>query len=121
MSAFFGATPSSDTVPLISPAVAASTFLPPPPDAAGGANPGGYARLNDHFLAFIANGRAVNPVTKTNWEGVGVEPDVKVKAEDALTTAHVAAIEALKAKTTDPELVAMYGRALDMAKGTMKP
>jgi len=88
---------------------------------AGGANPGGFARLNDHFLAFIANGRAVNPISKTNWEGVGVEPDVKVKAEDALTTAHVAAIEALKAKTTDADLLAMYGRALDIAKGTPKP
>jgi len=88
---------------------------------AGGANPGGFARLNDHFVAFIANGRAINPVSKTNWEGVGVEPDVKVKAEDALTTAHVAAIEALKAKTTDPDLTAMYARALEVAKGTPKP
>ena len=88
---------------------------------AGGANPGGFARLNDHFVAFIANGRAINPVSKTNWEGVGVEPDVKVKAEDALTTAHVAAIEALKAKTTDPDLTAMYGRALEVAKNMPKP
>jgi C-terminal processing protease CtpA/Prc len=31
--------------------------------------------------------RAVNPITHTNWEGVGVEPDVKVPAADALTTA----------------------------------
>ena len=31
--------------------------------------------------------RAVNPITHTNWEGTGVEPDVKVAAADALTTA----------------------------------
>ena len=31
--------------------------------------------------------RAINPISKTNWEGTGVEPDVKVPASDALTTA----------------------------------
>ena len=31
--------------------------------------------------------KAVNPVTKTNWKGTGVEPDVKTPAADALTTA----------------------------------
>ena len=31
--------------------------------------------------------RAVNPITKTNWEGTGVEPDVKVDAADALQKA----------------------------------
>jgi len=31
--------------------------------------------------------RAINPITHTNWEGTGVEPDVKVAAADALSTA----------------------------------
>jgi C-terminal processing protease CtpA/Prc len=31
--------------------------------------------------------RAVNPISKTNWEGAGVEPDVPVKAADALEKA----------------------------------
>ncbi|MDQ6768602.1 MAG: hypothetical protein M3Z54_01270 [Gemmatimonadota bacterium] len=31
--------------------------------------------------------RAINPITHTNWEGVGVEPDVKVPASEALATA----------------------------------
>ena len=38
----------------------------------GGANPGRVVRLTEHFGAFIPNGRAINPITKTNWEGVGV-------------------------------------------------
>jgi C-terminal processing protease CtpA/Prc len=29
----------------------------------------------------------VNPISKTNWEGAGVEPDVPVKAADALEKA----------------------------------
>jgi C-terminal processing protease CtpA/Prc len=50
----------------------------------GGANPGGGNRLSEHFFAFIPTGRAVNPYTKTNWEGTGVEPDVKTSADAAL-------------------------------------
>jgi retinol-binding protein 3 len=30
---------------------------------------------------------AVNPFSKTDWEGTGVEPDVTVKAAEALETA----------------------------------
>jgi C-terminal processing protease CtpA/Prc len=83
---------------------------------AGGANPGGMVRLNDHFAAFIANGRAINPVSHTNWEGVGVEPDVKTPADDALKTAHLAALTALRAKATDDERKAALDRALEFAK-----
>ena len=31
--------------------------------------------------------RAVNPISKTNWEGTGVEPDIKVPADEALDVA----------------------------------
>jgi len=58
----------------------------------GGANPGGVVRLSDHFGVFVPVGRAVNPVTKTNWEGVGVEPDVKTTKELALKTAYSMAL-----------------------------
>ncbi len=44
-------------------------------------------RLDDHFTAFIPFARPINPISKTDWEGTGVEPDVKVKAADALMTA----------------------------------
>jgi hypothetical protein len=42
--------------------------------------------------------KAVNPVSKSNWEGTGVEPDVKVSAADALATAQKLAAEKLGAK-----------------------
>jgi C-terminal processing protease CtpA/Prc len=61
----------------------------------GGAHPGGTVRLSDHFSMFISTGRAINPVTKTNWEGVGVKPDVAVAADQALDTAHKLALEKL--------------------------
>jgi hypothetical protein len=53
----------------------------------GGAHPVGGQRINDHFMIGVPFARAVNPITKTNWEGTGVEPDVKVPALDALSTA----------------------------------
>ncbi|MCB0376588.1 MAG: hypothetical protein KDD04_11760, partial [Sinomicrobium sp.] len=39
------------------------------------------------LTVFIPTGAAINPVTKTNWEGVGVVPEVKVPAEEALDKA----------------------------------
>ena len=73
-------------------------------------------RLGPHFAAFISNGRAINPITRTNWEGVGVEPDVKTSANDALKTAHVAALTKLIHKETDAERRQALEHALQMAK-----
>lgn len=58
----------------------------------GGANPGETFRLTENFAAFIPTGRAVNPITKTNWEGTGVAPDVAVPKEQALETAYILAL-----------------------------
>lgn len=69
----------------------------------GGANPGGVIRLNDHFSAFIPAGRAINPYTKTNWEGTGVDPDVRIDPKDALKAAQVMAVEKLLAGAKDDE------------------
>jgi hypothetical protein len=53
----------------------------------GGANPGEMFTVNDQLVIFIPTGRAINPITKTNWEGTGVVPEVKVPADEALTKA----------------------------------
>jgi C-terminal processing protease CtpA/Prc len=53
----------------------------------GGAHPGKIFSLNSKINIFIPVGRAVNPITNSNWEGTGVEPDIKVKQEDALEKA----------------------------------
>jgi retinol-binding protein 3 len=56
----------------------------------GGANAGDVRRLLPNFALFVPLSRLTSPVTKTNWEGVGVTPDVCVPADDALRTAQVA-------------------------------
>ena len=62
---------------------------------AGGANPGGPVRVNDHFAVFVPTGSPRNPYTKTNWEGVGIAPDVKAKDNDALLAGYKVALKAL--------------------------
>ena len=69
----------------------------------GGAHPGNARRLDDHFMMFVPCGRAINPVTHTDWEVVGVEPDVAADADDALTVAHIAALKEIAAAETDED------------------
>ena len=61
----------------------------------GGAHPSRSFPLDEHFSLVVAVQRAINPVTKTDWEGVGVQPDVKVPAADALEKAKQLAADAL--------------------------
>jgi hypothetical protein len=53
----------------------------------GGAHPVSGHRIDDHFMIAVPYARAINPISKTNWEGTGVEPDVKVSAAEALEVA----------------------------------
>ena len=53
----------------------------------GGAHPVSGHRIDEHFMIGVPEGRPINPITQKDWEGTGVEPDVKVKAADALETA----------------------------------
>lgn len=69
----------------------------------GGAHPGGMRRVTEHFGVWVPSGRAINPITKTNWERVGVRPDVVVPADRALPAAHAEALRRLIAGATDPE------------------
>lgn len=61
----------------------------------GGAHPGGPMIINDAFFVNVPQGRAINPITKTNWEGVGIEPHIKTTKEEALDKALELARKAL--------------------------
>jgi C-terminal processing protease CtpA/Prc len=62
----------------------------------GGAHPVSGHRIDDHFGIGVPFARAINPITKTNWEGTGVEPDIKVPASEALEVAKKMAADQIK-------------------------
>jgi hypothetical protein len=70
---------------------------------AGAANNNALLPVAPGFQASISFGRPVHPVTKTNWEGVGIEPDVPAAPEKALQTAHLKALEAIAAAAPEAE------------------
>ena len=53
----------------------------------GGAHPARPYRLGEHFLAVIPSRRTISPITHTNWEGVGVVPDIAAAPDQALAVA----------------------------------
>ena len=67
----------------------------------GGANPGGMRAVSEHFMIFVPSGRAINPITKTNWEETGVKPDVPTTAELALKTAHLKALQTIVGNSSE--------------------
>jgi hypothetical protein len=64
----------------------------------GGAHPVSGYTVADYFMVGVPSAKSLDPVTKTNWEGTGVEPDVKVPAADALATAEKLAMEKIQAR-----------------------
>jgi hypothetical protein len=65
----------------------------------GGAHPVRGLPAGDHFTIGVPFGRPINPVTKGDWEGKGIEPDVKVSAADALTTSEKLAADKLASQS----------------------
>jgi C-terminal processing protease CtpA/Prc len=53
----------------------------------GGAHPVFVQSLDDGFSLRMPMGRAINPITKTDWEGTGVVPDVSTAADKAMDVA----------------------------------
>jgi hypothetical protein len=64
----------------------------------GGAHPVRGLSAGDHFSVGVPFGRPINPLTHGDWEGKGVEPDMKVSAADALPTAQKLAADKLATK-----------------------
>ena len=64
----------------------------------GGAHLVMMHRIDSHFTIGVPFARPINPISKTDWEGTGVVPDVKVKAPDALEAAERLAKSKLDAR-----------------------
>ena len=53
----------------------------------GGAHPTDWYQLTEHVTVTVPNCRSESPFTGTDWEGVGVVPDVAVAEDEALAAA----------------------------------
>jgi C-terminal processing protease CtpA/Prc len=87
----------------------------------GGAHPGGTKIVNDSFLVWVPTGRAVNPITKSNWEGTGIAPDVAVESEKALEKARILALEKMMKAAADEEAKARLQWAFNDLKAKAEP
>jgi hypothetical protein len=66
--------------------------------SAGASNPGGDFPAGDGFFIFVSTATAINPITGTNWERVGIKPDVRTDPAKALERAERLAFAAVLAK-----------------------
>lgn len=62
----------------------------------GGANPWKFFDLEHGFQVAIPIAKAINPITKSNWEGVGVQPDIEISRDKAFDVAYELALKKLK-------------------------
>lgn len=79
----------------------------------GGSNPGDDYPLTQHFGMFVPTGRAISPVTRTNWEGTGVQPDVRVDADRALDVAQSMLLKQMLQGERDPRRQQSLQRRLE--------
>ena len=78
----------------------------------GGANPWRFFELGHGYRAAIPIGQAINPITKANWEHVGVQPHVKATSAEARNVAYKMALAALKESTRNPHQLEDINRKL---------
>jgi len=68
----------------------------------GGAHPVEFRRFTELGVEMsLPYGRAINPITETNWEGTGIAPHIKVPADEALDAARLEALKMLVHKVAD--------------------
>lgn len=69
----------------------------------------------------VSYGRAINPVSGTNWEGTGVEPDIAVPSDDAFDAAYLEALRKLRADESDERIAFLFDWAIDGLEARLNP
>ena len=84
----------------------------------GGAHITNSFVVNDYFIIYLPFAKAISPITNSNWEGEGVDPDIEVTEEEALHTAQRIIINNLMGKNPDKHFLNNLGYALLKEKNT---
>lgn len=87
----------------------------------GGAHPQNPMALVEGYIVTVPIGRAINPITNSNWEGTGIAPHIAVPEDDALMTAHLHALAQLIATTEDSALRRQLEWDLEIARASYQP
>ena len=87
----------------------------------GGAHPVSFQLTGHGFIALVPFARALNPVTRTNWEAVGVKPDLAVDPDNAIDAALLNFYDDRIAVLTDSVTKAPFAWDRAMLYGNMHP
>jgi hypothetical protein len=83
-----------------------------------GTHPVSGHTVADYLMVGVPFAKSLDPATKTNWEGTGVELDARVSAEDALATAEKLAMEKFKRSPLPPDSrLWVYRRTRPLGEG----
>jgi hypothetical protein len=88
----------------------------------GGAHPvSSFYFSNLRYGVRVPFGKAINPISGTNWEGTGIEPDIAVPQEQALDVARMEAMKKIAEKTEDEERKAALQWDINFLNATLHP
>ncbi len=77
--------------------------------------------IEDDFVMHLPTGRPINPISGTNWEQIGVQPDVAVEASKALDTAYFMALEKLLETVQEEDRLFAIHWAMDDLRAKLEP
>jgi hypothetical protein len=89
--------------------------------SAGAENPISSVVVGRDFVLNIPSWRPVYRKYKTQWEGVGIKPDIETAPEEALAVAHMDVLKKLTAAAVDKEVKEKYQWALDGVQAVYEP
>jgi hypothetical protein len=91
-------------------------------ETTGGGAHGTFSRdAGNGFVLSIPYSTAINPVTKTSWEGVGVKPEIQAASHEALETAEVTILEKRIQDTKDVSELFTLNWDLELVKASHHP
>ena len=83
----------------------------------GGAHPTRPIPITENLVITVPFARSVNPLTGTNWQGTGVQPDVEVPAADAYDEAYGRALRHVLSAAVPPPVASEAREALAALPG----
>ncbi len=87
----------------------------------GGANPGDFHAIGAQFAIFVPDGRAYSNVTKRNWEGTGIAPDVAASAGTAFERAYTLALHDVQKRDKNADVQDEVSQALSNPAKALEP